>query len=121
MITPFIGNIHSITTDNGSEFACHKLIAQRLKTKVYFAHLYTPWEKGNIENTNKFIRQYILKGIVFEQYNDELIKQIQMKINARPRKNLTFQHQNKSFTICSSKFTLAIGIYRPIRQSFGIL
>lgn len=37
MMTPFIGNIHSITTDNGSEFACHKLIAQRLKTKVYFA------------------------------------------------------------------------------------
>ena len=33
MMTPFIGNIHSITTDNGSEFACHKLIAQRLKTK----------------------------------------------------------------------------------------
>ena len=38
MMTPFIGNIKSITTDNGSAFACHKLIAQRLKTKVYFAH-----------------------------------------------------------------------------------
>ena len=41
MMTPFIGNIHSITNDNGSEFACHKLIARRLKTKVYFAHPYS--------------------------------------------------------------------------------
>lgn len=51
MMTPFIGNIKSITTDNGSEFAGHKVIAQRLKTKVYFAHPYSSWEKGNIENT----------------------------------------------------------------------
>ena len=68
MLTPFIGTIRSITTDNGSEFACHKFIAQRLKTKVYFAQTYCSWEKGNIENTNKLIGQYIPKGTAFEQY-----------------------------------------------------
>ena len=76
MMTPFIGNIHSIITDNGSEFACHKFIAQRLKTKVYFAHPYSAWEKGNIENTNKLIRQYIPKRTSFEHYTDGQIKQI---------------------------------------------
>ncbi|WP_262494832.1 hypothetical protein [Bacteroides zoogleoformans] len=73
-------------------------MAQRLKTKVCSAHPYASWEKGNIQNTNKLIRQYIPKGTAFEQYNDQLIKQIQMKINARPRKNLISLHQNKSFT-----------------------
>lgn len=57
MMTPFIGNIKSITTDNGSEFACHKFIEQRLKTKVYFTHPHSLWERGNMENTNKLIRQ----------------------------------------------------------------
>ena len=97
MLTPFIGTIRSITTDNGSEFACHKFIAQRLKTKVYFAHPYCSWEKGNIENTNKLIKQYVPKGTVFEQYDDNRIKQIQMKINARPRKKLNFATPKQEF------------------------
>ena len=97
MLTPFIGTIRSITTDNGSEFACHKFIAQRLKTKVYFAQTYCSWEKGNIENTNKLIGQYIPKGTAFEQYDDNRIKQIQMKINARPRKKLNFATPKQEF------------------------
>lgn len=99
MMTPFIGNIKSITTDNGSEFACHKFIEQRLKTKVYFAHPYSSssWQKGNIENTNKLIRQYIPKGTAFEQYSQQQIKQIQMKINRRPRKKLNFSTPKQEF------------------------
>ena len=94
---PFIGNIKSIATDNGSEFACHRLIAQRLKTKVCFALPYASWEKGNIENTNKPITQYVPKGADFEQYNDQRIKQIQMEINARPRKKLKFSTPKQEF------------------------
>lgn len=36
-LTPFIGHIPTITTDNGTEFACHKYIAKMLRTTVYFA------------------------------------------------------------------------------------
>ncbi|MGI6572250.1 MAG: hypothetical protein ACOX19_02210 [Fermentimonas sp.] len=36
MMTPFIGTIKSITTDNGSELAGHKYMARWLKTRVYF-------------------------------------------------------------------------------------
>lgn len=38
--------IRTITTDNGSEFAAHEIIARELGTVVYFAHPYCSWEKG---------------------------------------------------------------------------
>jgi len=45
-----MGYIRSITTDNGTEFARHKELAEALGTKIYFAHPYSSWEKGLIEN-----------------------------------------------------------------------
>lgn len=90
MLLPYIGKIRSITTDNGSEFAEHQFIAKRLKTKVFFAHPYSSWEKGCIEYHNKLIRQYIPKGTDFENVSDEMLKEIVIKINKRPRLKLGF-------------------------------
>ena len=90
MLLPYIGKIRSITTDNGSEFAEHLLIAKRLKTKIFFAHPYSSWEKGCIEYHNKLIRQYIPKGTDFDNVTEEMLKEIVMKINRRPRLKLDF-------------------------------
>lgn len=90
MLLPYIGKIRSITTDNGSEFAEHLYIAKRLKTKIFFAHPYSSWEKGCIEYHNKLIRQYIPKGVDFRDVSDEMLKVIISKINKRPRKKLGF-------------------------------
>lgn len=90
MLLPYIGHIRSITTDNGSEFAEHLLIAKRLKTKIFFAHPYSSWEKGCIEYHNKLIRQYIPKGTDFGIVSDEMLKEIIIKINRRPRLKLGF-------------------------------
>lgn len=90
MLLPYIGKIRSITTDNGSEFAEHMLIAKRLKTKVFFAHPYSFWEKGCIEYHNKLIRQYIPKGTDFDTITDDMLKEIIIKINKRPRLKLDF-------------------------------
>lgn len=90
MLLPYIGTIRSITTDNGSEFAEHLLIAKRLKTKIFFAHPYSSWEKGCIEYHNKLIRQYIPKGTDFDNVTEEMLKEIVMKINRRPRLKLDF-------------------------------
>ena len=49
--------IKIITTDNGPEFAAHKLITKYLGRVFYFADSYASWQKGVIENTNKLIRQ----------------------------------------------------------------
>ena len=90
MLLPYIGKIRSITTDNGSEFAEHQLIAKRLKTKIFFTHPYSSWEKGCIEYHNKLIRQYIPKGTDFDSISDETLKRIIIKINRRPRLKLGF-------------------------------
>ncbi len=90
MMLPYIGKIRSITTDNGSEFAEHLLIAKRLKTKIFFAHPYSSWEKGCIEYHNKLIRQYIPKGTDLDSISDQMLKGFIIKINKRPRLKLTF-------------------------------
>lgn len=82
--------VRTVTTDNGTEFAAHEIIAEKLGTRVYFAHPYSSWEKGAIENTNGLIRQYIPKKDHFCQYTDDFIKRIQDKLNNRPRKKINF-------------------------------
>ncbi len=97
MLLPYKEKAQSITTDNGSEFADHKTITAKLGAKIYFAHPYCSWEKGLIEYTNKLIRQYIPKKESLDKYNDMEIKQIQYKINRRPRKNLNFETPKNLF------------------------
>ncbi len=89
--------VHTITSDNGSEFAQHELISNKLNAGFYFAHPYSSWERGLNEYTNKLIRQYIIKGSNFDLYDSEYIKLVQNKINRRPREKLKFQTPSKIF------------------------
>ena len=86
MFIPYKYNIKSITSDNGSEFACHEVIAKKLSCQFYFAHPYSSWERGLNEYTNKLIRQYIPKKSEFKYCNNRFIQGRQEKINIRPRK-----------------------------------
>ena len=97
MLFAYKNTVHTITSDNGSEFAEHELIAQKLNADFYFAHPYSSWERGLNEYTNKLIRQYIIKGSNFHLYDSEYIKLIQNKINRRPREKLNFQTPSKIF------------------------
>ena len=97
MLLPYKTNVLSITSDNGSEFAMHKLIAKKLDCKFYFAHPYASWERGLSEYSNKIIRQYIPKKSCFDDFEPDYIKFVQYKINRRPRKNLNFEMPVKVF------------------------
>ena len=70
-LLPYKKHIKTITTDNGPEFAAHKLITKYLGAIVYFADPYASWQKGAIENTNKLIRQYIPKQANFDDITDK--------------------------------------------------
>jgi IS30 family transposase len=91
LLLPYKEHVKSITTDNGLEFTEHKEIARKLKTTIYFTHPYCSWEKGQIEYMNKLLRQYIPKNQQITKHNTLNLKEIQMKINNRPRKNLNFE------------------------------
>jgi len=91
LLMGYKNTVHTITSDNGTEFAEHELIAKKLSADYYFAHPYSSWERGLNEYTNKLIRQYIIKGSNFDLYDDAFIRLIQKKINRRPREKLGFQ------------------------------
>ena len=97
LLLPYKKHIKTITTDNGPEFAAHKLITKYLGAVVYFADPYASWQKGAIENTNKLIRQYIPKHTNFDNLTDKKIASIQKKINSRPRQKLRFETPKAEF------------------------
>jgi len=97
LMAPFKDLVLSITSDNGTEFAMHKYIAEKLEAEFYFAHPYSSWERGLNEYTNKLIRQYIPKKIDFNEVNNQQINNITMKLNSRPRKNLDFDTPGSIF------------------------
>lgn len=91
LLFPFRGKgLLTITSDNGSEFCAHQVISKLLGVPVFFADSYCSWQKGNIENENKLIRQYIPKGSDFDKITPLFICKIQAKINNRPREKLNF-------------------------------
>lgn len=97
MLMPYKNYVHSITSDNGTEFAEHQEISKKLDTQFFFCHPYSSWERGLSEYTNKLIRQYIVKKSIFTQYTNQYISEIQYKINRRPRETLDFNNPKDLF------------------------
>ena len=97
LLAPYKGSIHTITADNGKEFAGHEEVALALNTSVYFAHPYCSWERGLNENTNGLIRQYFPKGTTFENITPEVIASVMHRLNNRPRKTLNYRTPNAVF------------------------
>ena len=86
--SPFL---HTITSDNGKEFAWYQQVAKTLSIDYYFAHPYHSLERGSNENLNGLIRQYIPKKSDFSMLNEQQIKDIEPKINNRPRKRHKYE------------------------------
>ena len=87
LLLPYKKHIKTITTDNGPEFAAHKLITKYLGAVVYFADPYASWQKGAIENTNKLIRQYIPKQANFDDLQIKRLRVYRRKSTVDPDKN----------------------------------
>lgn len=97
MLWRYRSHVHTITADNGTEFCGHELVAEKLKTDVYFANPYLSWERGLNENFNGLLRQYISKGTDLSTVTDEQIAQAQRALNLRPRKCLGYKQPEVVF------------------------
>ena len=97
LLEPFKDQLHTITSDNGKEFAWHEKIAETLNTDFYFAHPYHSWERGLNENTNGLIRQFFPKKYDFRKISDADIETVMDLLNNRPRKTLGFKTPNQVF------------------------
>lgn len=89
-LRPWKEGLHTITSDNGKEFASHQQIADSLGIDFYFADPYHSWQRGSNENLNGLIRQYIPKKTDFSTISEAYIHQIETKLNNRPRKRFKF-------------------------------
>ena len=89
--------VHTITFDNGKEFAAHQDIAHALKARIFFATPYHAWERGLNENTNGLIRDFFPKGTDFSMISNAEVAKVERLLNARPRKSLGFRSPQEVF------------------------
>jgi IS30 family transposase len=97
LLLPYKQHVHSIMSDNGTEFYEHKLIAKKRNAMFFFAYPYSSWERGLNEYTHGLVRQYIPKKQCFTKYKDNDITDFQHKINRRARKALNFESPKERF------------------------
>lgn len=82
--------IHTLTFDNGKEFARHWKIGEKLGIATFFAEPYSSWQRGTNENTNGLVRQYFPKGTDFGRVSEAVVAEVEQKLNNRPREVLGF-------------------------------
>ena len=88
---PFRDRTHTLTADNGKEFAGHEEVAAGLDAGFYFAIPYHSWERGLNEHVNGLVRQYFPKGADFRQVAAEQVREVEDRLNHRPRKVLGYR------------------------------
>lgn len=103
----------SITFDNGTEFAAAEELERSCinkhlpRTKVYFCHPYSSWERGTNENTNGMIRRRFPKGTNFAAVTNAQIAQAENWINNYPRKILGYRSSEIVFRECLRELGIA--------------
>jgi IS30 family transposase len=80
--------VRTITTDNDIAFGKWKKLEAMLQAEIYFCHPYHSWEKGLVENTNRWIRQFIKKKTNIQLISIEELKAIEDWFNHTPRQCL---------------------------------
>ncbi len=80
--------VRSLTLDNDIAFLKWKKLEESLQTPIYFCHPYHSWEKGLVENTNRWIRQFILKKTNLQLISTEQLRSIEDWFNHTPKQCL---------------------------------
>ena len=94
----------SMTYDNGTEMAEHKMLSKKTGMDIYFAHPYSSYERGTNENTNGLIRRVYPKKTDFNTVSLEDLDRLQESLNNRPRKVLGYYTAKEIFHFELQKF-----------------
>lgn len=113
----------SITVDNGSEFAaCRRMeqscLGDKRRTKLYYCHPYSSWERGSNENHNAMIRRFIPKGRRMEKYSHAAIRDISTWMNAYPRRIFNYKTPADLFDSELSKLNIPEKNLKNFRNSY---
>ena len=93
----------SITVDNGSEFLDFKALETSAlcstpRTRIFYAHAYSAWERGSNENANRMIRRFVAKGHDIARLTNHAIASVETWINGYPRRILGFMTPSHLFS-----------------------
>lgn len=103
----------TITVDNGSEFAdfigmeqsC--ILAGCVRTKLYFCHPYSSYERGSNENQNKMVRRHYPKGYDFTHTTPAEIRKLEKWINNYPREIFDYYTSADLYEACLNSIMCA--------------
>ena len=92
----------TLTADNGSEFLDVEALECSVfggshRTRVYYAHPYSSWERGSNENGNRMVRRFVPKGSDISKFTRKQISSFEGWINNYPRKILGFRTAEEMF------------------------
>ena len=105
----------TITADNGREFADISTLETE-DLSIFFAHPYSPGERGSNERHNGLLRRFIPKGTPIKAVSEETIQRALHWCNNLPRKLLDYktpqevfiEEVNKVMDLQSVQFHIAI-------------
>ena len=94
----------TITCDNGVEFSdCAGIEKKRRgkgkRTKVYYCHPYSSYERGSNEYQNRMIRRWLPKGTSFASVSKEEVARVEAWLNSYPRGIFDFQTSADLFEV----------------------
>lgn len=115
-LRPVSALAHTLTSDNGKEFAGHREVAAALSAGFYFATPYHSWERGLSEHTNGLVRQYFPKAMELIGLDDARVRQVQDLLNGRPRRVLGYRTPAEVF----GEALDAAGVSRSILGAAGL-
>ncbi|MDD3920969.1 MAG: IS30 family transposase [Eubacteriales bacterium] len=79
----------SITIDNGPEFSDRETLERSIhggqRTRLFYCHPYSSWERGSNENQNGMIRRHHPKGTNFAKVTNKAIAHTETWLNNYPR------------------------------------
>jgi IS30 family transposase len=105
----------SITTDNDIAFTKWKLIEKQLNTYLFFTDPFSSWQKGLVENMNRWIRQFLPKRTDFKKVSFRYLNHIQVWLNNQPREVLNFKTSEEVFQLLKNN----VRICSPIAKLPG--
>ena len=91
-------SVRTILTDNDIAFKHWSYFEGLLGAPFYFCHPYHSWEKGLVENTNKWIRHFVPKKTDLQTVTNKKIVQILTYLNDRPRQILDYKTANQVYS-----------------------
>lgn len=100
--------LKTITTDNDILLQKHKELEKLLSIKIFFCDPYSSWQKGTVENSNKYARRDIFKSSDISKYSKKFIEKVEAKLNRRPLKVLNYQTPQEVLNKHRNKKTLDV-------------